>query len=206
MKFDHFLCSLAFIFVVAPTENIHAQQTHELTMTGDSFEPDTLYLSIGDSIHLVFDTSGHSMVQVPLQYWEAEDPDSLIGFALGEGTPNVGFEHTFPIDSAGTFYYLCEQHPEEKGVLIVFPGTGINEQQLPGFTIYPQPAFDMIRIDHDRNWNAFRIIDRQGRAVHAANSRNNAPIDISALATGIYVLMLFHGDEAVGRERVVISR
>lgn len=187
-----------------------AQTVHELVMNGEQFVPDTLYLAPGDSIHLLFDTTGHSMVQVPYESWAAGVPDPLIGFSMGEGTPNPGDIFEFAIDSLGTFYYLCMQHPnDEKGVIVVSDEfTAIHEHHLPGFKVYPQPASEVIVIKGEVPYVTIRIDDQQGRPIRTfAKAGSEARVDITEFPPGIYfVTLLDETEKPVAREKVMISR
>jgi plastocyanin len=188
--------------------HLGAQTTHPLTMGDEGFSPDTLYLLPGDSVFLTFTESGHSMVQVPHQSWLDEVPAPLIGLSLGDGTPNVGFVHTFVLDSLGSFYYLCTQHPEEKMMIMVGNFSSVQELQLPGFRVFPQPAQQDVRFDHPGNISSIRITDRQGRVVqHIAHRSPEHPLDVSGLESGLYFMTLLDAaGEPVARERLLIAR
>ncbi len=186
-----------------------AQTTHELHMTGEAFMPDTLYMLPGDSVHLVFDTLGHSMVQVPEESWEQEIPTPLIGFSMGFGTPNPGDFHTFVMDSTGTFHYLCEQHPSEKGVLMVGEEfTAIGEYNtLPDVRVHPQPASDRLFITTTLDHAIVRLSDDQGRPLRNYKATRNGGFDVSDVPPGMYIITLLSSDGApVSRGKALISR
>lgn len=201
----HFLFLLSMVGLL----NASAQTTHELHMTGEEFIPDTVLMLPGDSVYLVFDTTGHSMVQVSMQSWLAEEPDTLIGFSMGFGTPNPGDFHTFVMDSLGTFYFVCEQHPDEKGLLMVGPEfTSISDQHIPGFKVFPQPATDIMRIEDPAvSYSSVRIDDDHGRPVRLIPMKISSNFDVSGFAAGIYFLTLLNDQEIpVARQKIIISR
>ncbi len=192
--------------------SVHAsfgQNEYELHSTEDGFVPDTIYMATFDIILLTFDTTGHSLVQVPENSWVNEVAAPLIGLSLGEGTPNPGDIHEFSIDSVGTIYYVCQQHPSEKGVIIVGEEfTSVHEHAMPGFGVYPQPASEVLYIDHGGVYSSIRIDDDQGRTIQiVATRRVNAAMDVTALSSGIYfVTLIDDAGRAVARQRFIISR
>ncbi len=194
-------------FFLTPLLPVFGQTTHLLVMDGTGFDPDTIHMIQGDSIHLVFDTTGHSMVQVPETSWMDEVPAPLIGIALGEGTTNWGLEHTFVIDSLVTIYYLCQQHPEEKGVLIVEEGMAIPQHTLPGIHLHPMPVSDVLYIEAPMAYTSLRFEDRQGRVVREVASNNGRGLDVSQMDAGLYFISLIdaHGSP-LARERILIVR
>ncbi|MDQ3102129.1 MAG: hypothetical protein M3R08_12130 [Bacteroidota bacterium] len=177
-------------------------------MNGEEFVPDTIYMLPGDSIYLVFDTLGHSMVQVPVESWMAETPDPLIGFSLGQGTPNPGDFHTFVIDSLGTFYFLCMQHPDEKGVIMVDPTfTGIMGAVLPVIEIYPQPAFDILYLDRAPSFASLMIADQFGRVVRSSQMPQQRSIELGDLSVGSYfITLLDKTGTPIARQQFMVVR
>jgi plastocyanin len=196
----------AFLFLFPLS--LAAQTTHDLIHTNDlGFQPDTLYIQVGDSVHLTFDSTGHNMIQVPLDSWMAGQTEPHIGIAVGEGTINPGLEFTFGVDSAVTIYYLCEFHPnEEKGVIFVGMGIGISERDLPGFDVYPQPANDVLKVRADLQYLKVQIEDANGRIVSGPfTNRDGTAIDVSGLPNGIHFITLLDDQgKALARERCMI--
>jgi plastocyanin len=193
--------------VISVTGLLQAQFTHQLELTAAGFVPDTLNLAPGDSIHVTI-PKGHSMVQIPMDQWEQEVVVDLIGIALGTGTVNFGTQHIFNMDSLGTFYYVCQQHPSEKGIIVVDEmNVGIAENSLPSFELHPRPASDRITIGSSIPYAGIRIDDRQGRHVATLEPSGDNSLDVSQFTTGLYFLTLLdRGGVPVARDRMIISR
>lgn len=80
----------------------------------------------------------------------------------------------------------------------VFP-TGLDEISNTNFTVYPNPAQDVLNVKGlDLNNAEFQILDISGRIVNTSLFRiNNSTIDISSLSRGTYHLVLFNNSEKV---------
>lgn len=200
--------TLFFVLAGILSFTTSAQNMHELHMNGEAFVPDTLYMLPGDSVHLVFDSIGHSMVQVPMGSWEQEIASPLIGFSMGAGTPNPGDLHTFVMDSLGTFYYLCEQHPDEKGLLMVGEEyTSLIEYDLPVIEVYPQPASDRIQMNFSVDFTTLRVSDHRGRVIRTFTFVLNGGYDVSELPTGMYFISAMdRAGSTVAHGKMLIER
>ncbi len=200
------LSALLFLLPI----HIAAQTNHDLIHTDDlGFQPDSLYALAGDSIHVTFDTTGHSMVEVPMDSWLVGSSEPHIGISIGEGTINPGVEFTVPVDSAGVIYYLCAQHPnDEKGIIFVSGEVGIAERALADFLVYPQPANDLVNLKAGTSHERVRIEDANGRVIAGPFAHDmNSPIDVSRLSTGShFITLLDHDGNVVGRQQFVIAR
>lgn len=73
--------------------------------------------------------------------------------------------------------------------------TGVNNvlQNSPKMAIFPNPAYDYIRVEHSETINSIEIIDLSGRVLkkHAASNISNSDvISLSGLNNGVYLLKL----------------
>tara|TARA_R110002072_G_scaffold301400_2_gene481044 strand:+ start:3869 stop:4924 length:1056 start_codon:yes stop_codon:yes gene_type:complete len=67
----------------------------------------------------------------------------------------------------------------------------IEEKDEVKFTVYPNPAQNEIKLNGEFSSNAKgQIIDQSGRIVSKFNVLSNAPVDISSLENGMYVLRI----------------
>jgi plastocyanin len=121
--------------------------THEVTMAGLTFVPDTLDINRGDSVRwinttAIFHTTTSGVSGVPNGHWDS-----------GLMAPNDSF--AFHFDSAGVFPYYCTPHWTlgMVGLITVAP-VGIEEfkENLPvEFNVgkaYPNPFNQVVRIDY----------------------------------------------------------
>ncbi len=105
----------------------------------------------------------------------------------------VGFDRNF--DNKDKLYYFVSGlwlPSEIEGSLMLRPmfgpevtsDLGVDESELTDFTVYPNPASDIIRWDGDLQ-SAYFILDMQGRTVL---SGRGTQAEISFLSEGMYVL------------------
>src|SRR5690606_18599144 len=83
---------------------------------------------------------------------------------------------------------------------------GVNEQLLSQFSIYPNPASDVINIANAENIlvNGVEIVDLNGRVVKSVNFNGvtQAQINISELSSGMY-LMNVSSDQGTTTKKIV---
>ncbi|MBL1278654.1 MAG: T9SS type A sorting domain-containing protein [Fluviicola sp.] len=79
----------------------------------------------------------------------------------------------------------------------------IAEKEEVKFTVYPNPAENEIKINGEFSPNAVgQIIDQSGREVSNFKVINNAPIDISSLENGMYILRITDDNRATSKNIV----
>ena len=76
---------------------------------GNSFVPDTLTVTVGDTIT-----------------WSNKDPDthSVVGGPMNSPDIHGGDKFTFTFFEAGEIHYTCRFHPYMQGMVKVLPGAG----------------------------------------------------------------------------------
>jgi len=75
------------------------------------------------------------------------------------------------------------------------PSLGINENELVGLSIFPNPATNFITIKNKNNFQLTNvsIVDLRGRIIKTINHKNlfeNTTIDVSELSSGTYLLVV----------------
>ncbi|MBL7916862.1 MAG: hypothetical protein JNM96_00600, partial [Bacteroidia bacterium] len=78
--------------------------SYTISVSGTSYSPNTLTVSIGDVVTIEASAS-HPLVQVDNTVWTANGTTSL-STGWGETTAN----HTFTITNTNTIYYVCKNH------------------------------------------------------------------------------------------------
>ena len=139
--------TLLVILVLIFSPTLMPGMTHEVTMVGLTFVPDTLIISEGDSVlwintSAIFHTTTSGVSGVPNGYWNS-----------GSMASNDSF--SFHFDSTGVFPYYCTPH-WTLGMVgqITVEALGIEElkQTLPlEFNVgkaYPNPFNQRVRIDY----------------------------------------------------------
>ncbi len=120
MKNIFFLMALSIATLSCEREDIGSNDNTsepEFTVTtwAHTFQPSTLYCSLGDSVY--FDLGGsHNAIEVSDSSYIMNDPTPIEnGFEFGYGAK--GF---FVPQEAKTYYYVCVPHlPEMKAMIIV---------------------------------------------------------------------------------------
>jgi len=97
----------------------------------------------------------------------------------------------------GNGYYGNENSGSWTGTLTlngVTNSLGVNENLTSKFSVYPNPATNLVKISSDSNtlFDDVKIIDLNGRTVKTVNLNKvaNAEINISDLASGVYMLSI----------------
>jgi plastocyanin len=166
--------------------------TWTINNSGFAFSPATVTINLGDDVNFVLE-SMHNAVEVSQSTWNANGNTALTGgfqTLFGGGlvlTSKLG---------VGTHYYVCSPHASSgmKGIIIVQNPTGITDNNLPpDFTIYPNPADNLmtIRTNNNLTGNQFVITDQTGRQVFNGKLVDDAtPVNISQLTPGIYFVQI----------------
>lgn len=119
---------------------------------GTTFDPDTVYINQGDTIHFIINI-GHDAGEITQQGYIN---NSMNYFPAGFNYPTGIFD--FVPDSVKTYYYACSYHilsDQMKGVIIVSWPAG-TEQNLSAFRnihLYPNPFENYITLSALTEYN-----------------------------------------------------
>lgn len=101
-----------------------------------------------------------------------------------------------------TDYYECEH----TGQIEIFSSVGINNNIVPNFEIFPNPAFDKISIYSQKNIKSVLITGVNGNEIIKTYPRNiSKDIDVSYLPSGIYFIIIDTGEE-LARKKLIITK
>ena len=171
-----------------------AQTTYTINISGFSFSPSNLAISVGDKV--VFNgSSDHPIAEVSLESWNAEENVPLSGgFSFSSG---VG-EKTFNME--GTYYYICQNHIGSgmKGKIIVSTTTNLDISfDSEDLKIFPNPLIsDNLTVSYSKNISnnvLISIFDIAGRNKVQLSEKltdNKVVIDCSDLYSGIYFVQI----------------
>ncbi len=191
----------AFLLTFAITAQ--AQTTYELTNMGTTFDPPSINMVAGDSIHLVL-PQPHTCTQVDEGTW-----------MNNENTPNGGFnfpsgEQTFVLDVPGTYFYVCTPHANMgmKGQFIV--SINMDVQERPNEEIgqlYPDPASQYVTLAGIKAGSSVVVYDLKGQIALQTTVSSSSIMDVSGLNAGTYVVLVQDEQgKAILRKHFVISR
>ena len=191
MRWGTWRSKLVWLLLLATT-NATAQTTHLIRGLDFYYDPDTVVMLTGDSIH--FQTQGiHDMVQTDSAAWAINQAISNGGFVT-----TIGADTTFVIDTAGTYYFVCSPHGfvGMKGVLLVDTtfSTGLRDRQpRPTVQAIPSPARDRVRISCGHPQAAWvELYGMHGELLREAEVlvQGEAELDVSAIASGHHVVLV----------------
>lgn len=181
-------------FLIAFYLGTLAQTTHTINISGLTFSPSNLAISVGDKV--VFNgSSNHPIAEVSMSTWDANGNTVLAG---GFSFPSGVGEKTF--NTEGTYYYICQNHISSgmKGKITVSAVTSINGQNFSeGINIFPNPLkSDFLTISFNKNPSAeieIVIFDITGKSIIVKSEildNNQVIIDCSHLLSGLYILQV----------------
>ena len=76
-----------------------------------------------------------------------------------------------------------------------------DELSIPGLSIYPNPANDLLQIEFDSPADyQLKIYDVSGRLLIESRTTRSGPLDISSLKKGLYLLQISDGQRAISRK------
>ena len=194
------------IFLIAFYIVTQAQTTHTISISGLSFSPSSLNISVGDNVQFN-GNSTHPIAEVSMETWNANGDTPLAGgFSFSTGVGNKTF------NTIGTFYYICENHYSSgmKGEITVSAVTSIDIiQESKEFNIFPNPLNkDFLTISYYQNNSsiiAITIFDITGKRKIVRSEKlinNQIIIDCSELITGIYIVQINLDDQITSTKLV----
>ncbi|MBI3135424.1 MAG: T9SS type A sorting domain-containing protein [Bacteroidetes bacterium] len=104
-------------------------------------------------------------------------------------TPNAGFSGNDSYDVRVRDAYHWSNNTTQVDITVFNWQVGLTELTESTFLIYPNPAGDLITLNADQKIQSVRIFDNQG-AEQKVHLGQNGQVDVSALAGGIYFVMV----------------
>jgi len=162
-----------------------------VTNNGFTFSPATLTINKGDSVTFEIGLS-HNVTEVSESTWNSNGNTALEnGFQLPLGGGTLLPEQL----TIGTHFYVCTPHASlgMKGTIVVQDVvSGINDQLVSRFSVYPNPARDFITIrSNSENGSDYRITNIFGKRILDGKLENGTTtVDINELSPGIYFVQV----------------
>lgn len=150
---------------------------------GGTMKPDSVGFYLANFLHP--DSSNNYIVNT----WEWFDLEPLgkvdsIQFTLSS-TDNGSFGMNTPA------YFCMDDFTTYESFDTSSPTTAVADLATPVVKAYPIPATNELHVEiNNATATSLRITDMNGRVVYAAAAGQNNTVDISALATGTYVLLV----------------
>jgi plastocyanin len=192
---------LLLALIVSGSSLVQAQTTHDVGTSGFTFNPDTLNITAGDSVHFTLSVT-HNAQEVSQATWSANGSTSNGGFSIPFGGGGFRF------NTAGTFYYVCTNHVTMgmKGVIIVTGGVNVEDEIKPLFSLqaYPTRVEERLTLTIEMNASQavfIQVINMLGEVVYTeqqvamVTGKNTRYIDFSSFKSGAYFVRVAAGNE-----------
>lgn len=191
-----------FIFIVA----VGNAALVTVTNSGNSFTPNFITITVGDSVDFTPIASNHDAREVSQATWNVNGSTMLPG---GFQTP-FGGGLVLPAQlTVGTHYYVCTPHAGfgMKGRIVVQNSTGISNINSPDLYIktFPNPFSESMTIDAP-NTDMMTIHNMLGERVAVVVIKNSGiPFEYTSagLQKGVYFLKFMKKGEIILTRKVV---
>lgn len=187
MKQIILLLSFCFCFFNSEAVSINVKTI------GTTFDPDTVYINPGDTIHFIINI-GHDAAEITQQGYINNSMDYFpSGFDYPMGT------YDFVPDSVKTYYYACSYHilsDQMKGVIIVSWPAAIqqNISSSQNIFIYPNPFENNITLDGLTEVNSIIVRNYNGIVVFHSDKRSIVTLNTEQWKPGFYFAEIIFSD------------
>ncbi|MFN6380485.1 MAG: T9SS type A sorting domain-containing protein [Flavobacteriales bacterium] len=85
---------------------------------------------------------------------------------------------------------------------------GTNKSITPTFIIYPNPANHIVNVSSEREFESITVRNLVGQIVHRVPLNNHAlqsQVELSTLASGVYLVEVYFGQGVVAAQRLVVE-
>lgn len=201
-----------YSFLFAALLYVGANATsYTISVSGTSYSPNTLTVSIGDVVTIEASAS-HPLVQVDNTVWTANGTTSL-STGWGETTAN----HTFTITNTNTIYYVCKNHVSMgmKGQIVV-SSTRLNDitSSITEMNIFPVPAKESININYNLKesgkvsvglyaLNGALVAELMNQQQSAGAKQNN--LSLPQVSAGAYFLEINFNGARLKQQQIIIK-
>ena len=168
-------------------------QIHTVIQSGNSFSPQTLQVQVGDTVRWVWTGGSHTTTSVNVP--------------VGASTWNSPLNSTvttfdYVVDFPGTYNYVCVPHQSMgmTGTIEVLLPTAIEEQQVEGMFVFPNPFKEIISVrlpQESQIAKGIVVWDITGKIIHTDFSGFEMSCDLNTESwnSGTYVLNVYVGSE-----------
>lgn len=108
------------------------------------------------------------------------------------------------LDSGEWKWYYGATDGKALGVRLNLPYENyVKEDMLANFKVYPNPTQDILKIETQSQKSILNIYSVDGKLVRNVEVSNNAEINVSEFATGVYTVVLTDENGNVGTQRFI---
>lgn len=171
------LCALMIVGALS------AQTTYHVSAQNDSFSPNSLSISVGDSVIFTNVQGTHNVNGTTATF--PSNPASF-GNSVGTGW-TYGVKFTVP----GHYDYRCDLHFSMgmTGTIDVSDTTmGISENSIPDIDFYPNPTRNNIYFNNTHLIQEINVCDILGNKLMSFKNISQQQLNLSCLPSGVYFL------------------
>jgi len=174
--------------------SVNAQTTHDLDWFAGIGSNVDLTIDVGDTVRWTWTSPSHTVENVPGSSVETFNS----GFLAATGSI---YSYTFTV--VGDNDYFCGVHGafSMSGTITVEdPTASIEDEAFRNFSILPNPASDVLTVKLPSNPNAAEIevfsIIGQRVLTKSLSTTADAPLDVSNLQSGLYIIRVTSGENS----------
>lgn len=172
----------------------NAQNSHTLVGFDFGFNPDTMYIAPGDTVHFI-NQGYHSATEIDSVDWANNLDNHNGGFDVGFGAPSS--DMWFVINTPGKYYHICGPHAGMgmKGVIYVAIGNSIPEHYNKELNKVSFLGNGQLSVNYKGN-SVLNLFDVSGKLIstHQLPSGQNEVTVQTQVEKGVYIFTL--GDES----------
>jgi plastocyanin len=185
--------TISIIFFILINLGSLAQTTHTIGVSGFTFNPDVITISIGDTVFFN-GNSEHPILEVSKDSWDENDDTQISGgFSFPSGVGKISF------DEGDSHYYICDNHVSSgmKGQITVSETTSSKLMEPEFIKVYPNPLnenyLNVFLSNVAKSGFNLVIYDITGRVKDSeiiSVSDDIIKVDCSNLVSGLHILQL----------------
>lgn len=170
--------------------------------------PNTLIITQVAQLNQIVSDPGDSACPGDTITLYALNPASEYLWSTGDTTWSIQVTQSGAYSVTTTDALTCQSTAHDTIVFDPSLCTGISEEELQALNVYPNPAQDYIYIEYNSGYSNdayFELKDALGRTVILENVRQSngrSEIDISGLASGLYMFTIFNDDQILTKRIV----
>jgi plastocyanin len=183
------------IFILSLSYTLHAQTTHNVSVSSNIFTPADLTIQVGDIVVWTNTGGGHNVNGTTTTF-----PSNPEGFGSGAASSTL-WTYSFTFDTEGEYDYQCDPHATlgmVGSITVNEVVLKVNELETDNFSIYPNPNQGRFIIQNGENEGEYTIevIEITGKVVHTQQvymtSNSTNVLNPKDLKSGMYLIKLIN--------------
>jgi hypothetical protein len=160
-----------------------------------------------DNTDIIVDleNEGNYDILAAVKHFYTAGAESTITIGMDKSTNFGVWSGWFQIMQSGAWkWYYGATDGKALGVRLNLPDENyVKEDMLANFKVYPNPTQDILKIETQSQKSILNIYSIDGKLVRNIEVSNNAEINVSEFATGVYTVVLTDENGNVGTQRFI---